>query len=266
MTIDPATSEVTELMPYVGAFSARTAKIRRNVDRYEAEWRGEHPGEKPGPRLQEAWDRRAWAEARPDKVVPSDGRELVERWNHELRELGYRDPAGAVLLRGTQPGWIDRDAAAGLIVSMLGSKASAWNEADIRGKTEVLLAQTCLLADSGVRVELAEDITARAVDRCHRLVAGTGIPEGVRSLSSTHVLDVEADLIARLFRRATQPATRARIGTRGIDRSDPTQAAVVGLAGGGELIVVDGAAAAGKTTALRTTRPSSRDTGIGSWS
>ena len=93
-TLDPETSEVSELAPYVGAFSARTAQIRRNVDRYEAEWRGEHPGEEPGPRLREAWDRRAWAEARPDKVVPRDGRELVERWNHELRDLGYRDPAG----------------------------------------------------------------------------------------------------------------------------------------------------------------------------
>ncbi len=254
-TLDPETSEVRELAPYAGAFSARTLQIRRNVDRYEAEWRGEHPGQEPGRRLREAWDRRAWAEARPDKIVPSDGRELVERWNHELRELGYRDPAGAVPLRGTQPGWIDRDAAAGLIVSMLGSKTSAWNEADIRGKTEVLLAQTCLLAESAVRVELAEDITARAVDRCRRLLTGTGVPEHVRSLSSPHVLDVEADLIARLFRRASQPATRARIGTRGIDRIDPTQAAVVGaLAGDGELIVVEGAAGAGKTTALRTTQ------------
>jgi exodeoxyribonuclease V alpha subunit len=255
LTLDPETSEIRELMPYVGAFSARTSQIRRNVDHYEAEWRREHPGQEPGPRLREAWDRRAWAEARPDKIVPSDGRELVERWNHELRELGYRDPAGAVPLRGTQPGWIDRDAAAGLIVSMLGSKASAWNEADIRGKTEVLLAQTGLLADSAVRIELAEDITSRAVDRCNRLLTGTGVPEHVRSLSSPRVLDVEADLIARLFRRTTQPATRARIGARGIDRIDPTQAAVVGaLAGDGELIVVEGAAGAGKTTALRTTQ------------
>ena len=36
-TIDPATSEISQLKPYVGAFSARAAQIRRNVDRYEAE-------------------------------------------------------------------------------------------------------------------------------------------------------------------------------------------------------------------------------------
>jgi len=255
LTIDPETSEIRELMPYVGAFSARTSQIRRNVDRYEAQWRLEHPGQEPGPRLREAWDRRAWTEARPDKVVPRDGRELVERWNHELRELGYRDPAEAVLLRGTQPGRIDRDAAAALVVSMLGSKASAWNTADIRGKTEVLLAQTCLLADSAVRSELAEDITARAVHCCRRLLTGSGVPEHVRSLTSPRVLEVEAELIAHLSRRATRPARRVRLGARGLDRVDPTQAAVVGaLAGDGELVVVEGAAGAGKTTALGTTQ------------
>ena len=254
-TLDPETGEIRELAVHVGAFSARTSQIRRNVDRYEAEWRSEHPGEEPGPRLREAWDRRAWAEARPDKVVPSDGRELVERWTRELHDLGYRDPCGAVTLGGTQPGWIDRDAAADLIVSMLGAKASAWNEADVRGKTEVLLAQTCLVADSTVRIELAEDITARTIERCRRILTGSDVPEHVRSLSSPHVLDVEANLIARLARRGAQPARRVRIGARGLDRIDPAQAAVVGtLTGDGELIVVEGAAGSGKTTALRTTQ------------
>ena len=94
LTIDPETSEIRELAPYAGAFSARTAQIRRNVDRYEAEWRSQHPGHEPGPRRRAAWDQRAWAEARPDKVSPRDGRELVARWNQELRDLGYRKPSG----------------------------------------------------------------------------------------------------------------------------------------------------------------------------
>jgi exodeoxyribonuclease V alpha subunit len=252
LTLDPETSEIQQLAPFVGAFSARTAQIRRNVDHYEAAWRSEHAGEEPGPRLRESWDRRAWAEARPDKVVPTDGRALVARWNAELRELGYRDPTDAAQLTGTRPGWIDRDAAAELVVSALGAKRSAWNTADIRGKTEVLLAQTGLLADPAARAELAEDITARAADRCVRLLSRTDVPEHVRSLSSPQVLEVEADVIARLARRAAQPARKARIGGRGLVRIDPTQAAVVGtLAGDGPLVVVEGAAGAGKTTALR---------------
>ena len=256
LTLDSETSEIVELAPYVGAFSARTAQIRRNIDRYEAEWRREHPGEEPGPRLREGWDRRAWAQARPDKVVPTDGRALVGRWNGELRALGFRDQAHAVPLKGTQPGWIDRDAAADLVVSILGARRSAWNTADVRGKTEVLLAQTCLIADASIRAELAEDITERASDRCVRLLERTDVPEHVRSLTSPKVLEVEADIVARLARRATQPAHRASLGGRGRGRgrvrTDPTQAAVVGaLAGDGPLVVVEGAAGAGKTTALR---------------
>jgi len=76
-TLDADTGEIEQLAPYVGAFSARTSQIHRNIDRYEAEWRREHPGEELGPRLRQAWDRRAWAEARPDKVVPIDGADLV---------------------------------------------------------------------------------------------------------------------------------------------------------------------------------------------
>ena len=49
---------------------------------------------------------------------------------------------------------------------MLGAKTVGVEPADIRGKVEVLLAQTGLVAEPAVRVELAEDITARAVARC----------------------------------------------------------------------------------------------------
>ena len=99
----PRPSEIRELAPYVGAFSARTAQIRRNIDRYEAEWRSEHPGEEPGPRLRRGVGpagvgRGPARQGRPDATV----RELVERWNEELRELGYRDPAEAVAADGAR--------------------------------------------------------------------------------------------------------------------------------------------------------------------
>ncbi len=252
LTLDAATGEIEQLAPYVGAFSARTSQIGRNSERYEAQWRREHPGEEPGPRLREAWDRRAWAEARPDKVVPTDGADLVARWNAELRALGYRDPVATAVLEATQVGWIDRDGAADWVISQLGAKRSAWNAADIRGKVEVLLAQTNLVAEHAARFELAEDVTARAVTRCVRLLTSPDIPEHVRSLTSQQVVKVEADLVGRLARRAEKPARRVRLQGRGLTRVDPTQAAVVGvLAGDGQLVVVEGAAGAGKTTALR---------------
>ena len=222
LTLDAETGEIDQLAPYVGAFSARTSQIHRNIDRYEAEWRREHPGEEPGPRLREAWDRRAWADARPDKVVPTDGADLVARWNAELRALGYRDPAAPAVLEATQVAWIDRDGAADWVISQLGAKRSAWNAADIRGKVEVLLAQANLVAEPAARIELAEDITARAAARCVRLLASPDVPEHVRSLTSQHVLKVEADLVHRLARRAEQPARRVRPQGRGMTRVDPS--------------------------------------------
>ena len=251
-TLDPETGEIEQLAPYVGAFSARTSQIHRNIDRYEVEWRREHPGEEPGPCLREAWDRRAWADARPDKVIPTDGADLVARWNAELSALGYRDPASPAVLEATQVGWIDRDGAADWVISQLGAKRSAWNAADIRGKVEVLLAQANLVAEPAARIELAEDVTGRAAARCIRLLTSPDVPEHVRSLTSQHVVKVEADLVHRLARRAEHPARRVRPQGRGLVRVDPTQSAVLGaLAGDGPLVVVEGAAGAGKTTALR---------------
>ena len=255
LTMDVETGEIEQLAPYVGEFSARTGQIHRNIDRYEAQWRREHPGEEPGPRLHEAWDRRAWAEARPDKVAPTDGADLVERWNAELRTLGYHDPTTPAVLEATQVGRIERDGAADWVISQLGAKRSAWNTADIRGKVEVLLAQTNLVAEPAARIELAEDITARAAARCVRLLASPDVPEHVRALTSQHALAVEGDIVGRLVRRAETPAGRVRLQGRGLVRIDPTEAAVVGtLAGDGPLVVVEGAAGAGKTTALRTTQ------------
>jgi exodeoxyribonuclease V alpha subunit len=252
LSLNAATGEIQQLVPYVGAFSARTSQIHRNIDRYEAEWRRENPGEEPGPRLREAWDRRAWADARPDKVVPTDGADLVARWNDELRALGYRDPASPAVLDATQVGRTDRDGAADWVVSQLGSKRSAWNAADIRGKVEVLLAQANLVAAPAARIELAEDITARAAERCVRLLASPDVPEHVRSLTSLQVVEVEADLVHRLARRGGKPGRRVRLHGRGLRRVDPSQAAVVvALAGDGQLVVAEGAAGAGKTTALR---------------
>src|SRR5687768_6840200 len=67
-TLDAA-GEIRQLADYVGPFSARAGQIGRNLDRYEADWTAAHPGESPGPALRRAWDARAWAEGRPDKIT-----------------------------------------------------------------------------------------------------------------------------------------------------------------------------------------------------
>jgi exodeoxyribonuclease V alpha subunit len=146
--------EVCELAPYVGAFSHRATQIARNVDGYEAEWRADHPGEEPGPKLRRSWDRRAWAEARPDKVVPKDGAALVARWNHELRDLGFTPPSERVDVAAVPIGRINRDVAVELILTRLGARRSSWNTADIRGEAERPIASVGVVAEASVRREL----------------------------------------------------------------------------------------------------------------
>jgi conjugative relaxase-like TrwC/TraI family protein len=265
-TLNSASGEITELAPFAGAFSARTAQIRSNIDRYEAEWRAEHPGEEPARPLREIWDRRAWAEARPDKVVPKDGTQVTARWEEELRALGYADPPAAVSSRPSRSASIadlDRDQAVELVLSRLGAKRSAWNTADIRGQVETLIAHTGLIAAAGARGELAEDLTARAVARCTPLLLRPDVPEHVRALTSPRVLDVETQILQRLLMRSRsagpaeearfQHATLARFAR--IGRLSLEQARVVAaLTGEGPLIVVEGAAGAGKTTTLAAVR------------
>jgi exodeoxyribonuclease V alpha subunit len=245
--------EVAQLAPYVGAFSKRAGQIGRLLDRYEAAWRAEHPGQEPGPQLRRSWDARAWAEDRPDKVVPRDGAELRDRWLAELAELGYRDRDKPLQLALTLPGTLDRDAAAAEVIARLGAGRSAWNAADVRGQVEQLLARAGVIAEPAARVELAEDLTARALDLCLPLQPDAVTPEHIRALTSRHVLDVEADLTARLAARGAHPVTPAAPTT--LDGLDAGQrAAITALGGDARLVVVEGAAGAGKTTLLAVTR------------
>src|SRR3954453_13574779 len=203
-TLD-ATGEILEVVAYVGPFSARAAQIGHNLDRYERDWVAAHPGESPGPALRRAWDARAWAEGRPDKVIPRSGAYLVARWRAELGALGYRDPAPPVSLAPTPIGALDREAAVDTVLTRLAAGRSAWNPADVRGEVERLIAAEGVIADTAVRLELAEDLTARALDRCVPLVDREGVPEHVRSWTSRRVLEVESDLRTGFAARAGQP-------------------------------------------------------------
>src|SRR4051812_39192747 len=135
-----ATGEILELADYAGPFSARNAQIARNVDRYEREWATAHPGEKPGPALRRAWDARAWADGRPDKVVAQPGVTLDERWRGQLSGLGYRGPSGPVDLTPTPVGALDREELVQRALARLAAGRSAWNAADVRGEVERLIA------------------------------------------------------------------------------------------------------------------------------
>jgi exodeoxyribonuclease V alpha subunit len=271
--VDAESGEVVELASFTGPFSARAAQIGRNMDRYEADWRIANPGAEPGPKLRQSWDGRAWAEARPDKVVPKDGAELTKAWVEELYGLGYREPElGSRASRvfadaGPRVGALDRDGAVQTVLSRLGARRSAWNAADVRGEVEQLLARTGLVATAAVRVELAEDLTARTLVACVPLVvdrdgSARSVPEYLRALTSPEVLAVEGELTTRLIARAAHapagPSSPTHHMAGGIETGqelDGAQQVVVAvLAGTGLLTIVEGAAGAGKTTTLAATR------------
>jgi exodeoxyribonuclease V alpha subunit len=253
-TLDPA-GEIRQLAEYVGPFSARAAQIARNLDRYEREWSAAHPGERRGPGLRRAWDARAWADGRPDKVTSQPGADLTARWLAELASLGYRDHSRPMDSTPTPVGMLNRNDAVERVLARLAASRSAWNAADIRGEAEQLIAAAGIVADAAVRTELAEDLTARTLERCLPLLSGEGVPDHIRAWTSRPVLEVEADLTARFAARSAEPdagvpQALVLVG-HGSGRLDAGQAAAVAALGGDRaLVVVEGAAGAGKTTTL----------------
>ena len=121
--------------------------------------------------------------------------------------------------------------------------------------------RTGIAADAAARRELAEDLTARSIDRCVALLDRDGVPEHIRALTSANVLQIENDLVGGLAVRGAQsghdlavPAVAAAAERSQAYLDSGQAAAVATLAGDRPLVVVEGAAGAGKTTLLRVTR------------
>ena len=252
-TLDPETSEIRELAPYVGAFSARTAQIRRNVDRYEADLarastparsrvrgcarrgtggRGRRPARTRSSRRTAA---SSWPAGTPSSATSATAtRPDPCRWRGRGRGGSTATP---------QPTWSSRSS------GRSGRRGTPPTSAARSRSSSPRPACSPTPPPGSSSPRTSPPAPPTGASGCS---TATDVPEHVRSLTSPQVLEVEADLIARLARRAAQPARKVRIGGRGLVRVDPTQAAVVGvLAGDGPLVVVEGAAGAGKTTALR---------------
>lgn len=240
--LDPESGEIVELGAYGEAFSARSKQIEHNIDRYENQWRGGHPGEEPGPRLRQAWDRRAWAEERPDKVAPTSGAALEKHWRDDLAELGFRAPRRRVELLAPRPGILDRDGMAADALSRLGARRSAWSRADARGEAEQLVAESGVVVSAGVRRELAEDLTARILSMSVPLVDGDDVPIDVRALTSPRVVAVERHLARRLAKRAEgtgRPLDLRRHARSLVGLEQDQAAAVAHLAGSEHMVVIE---------------------------
>lgn len=254
LTLDPITGEVAELQPFNAVMSKRAVQVERNLARLTAEWEAVHPGATPGPVVAARLQAKAWAYERPAKKPTSLAEEA--EWVAELRQAGY-DPA--TLTRPAPPTVVALD---DLSIEEIASRAldrctagaSAWT---VHTVSEHI---THLMTEHGVRAtgeELREffALAARlALEDCLSLLPpGAPAPEHVAHLTSVRVIGAETRLRDLLAARVAD-AEPERPGLGGLaqtDGLDPDQReAAAAVASADPLVVVEGAAGAGKTTML----------------
>jgi len=259
LTLDPVAGEVVELVPFNAAMSKRASQVEKNLSEQEAEWAERHPGSEPGPVVTSRMVAAAWARDRPQKRPTSLAHE--DGWRRELADAGY-DPE---LLSSPRVG-IHRPATepvspedlevltlASRALDRCAAQASTWTQHTVAEKV------TRIVNEHGVRATPAElrDLVALATDLavgdCLSVLSpGTAQPEHVAHLTSLQVIAAEMRLRDLLTTRTSTtetvqvPDVEALAAERGLD---PGQARAA-VASTDPLVVVEGAAGAGKTTML----------------
>ncbi len=256
LTLDAASGEVVELEPFDTVMSKRSAQIKRNLERLEAEWEQAHPGEELGPVMTARLQGIAWTHQRPGKK-PADLKNEAW-WVQELREAGY-DPARSER-RVAQPAVsvdeLSVQEVASRALDRSAAGASAWTRHAIQEHVTRITTEHGVQAEAA---ELREFITLAAelaVSDCFSLLPpGSATPEHVAHLTSLNVVAAEAALRDQLAaatpqREPEHPDVTEAAKTAGLDEGQSVAAAAA--ASTDPLVVVEGAAGSGKTTMLRT--------------
>ncbi len=256
LTLDPASGEVVELEPFNGVMSKRSAQIKRNLERLEAEWEAAHPGEELGPVMTARLQGIAWTHQRPGKK-PADLKN-EQWWVQELADAGY-DPTASER-RSAQPGVtlyeLSVQEVASRALDRSAASASAWTRHTIQEHV------TRITTEAGVQAAPAElrafitQATELAVSDCFSVLPpGAATPEHVAHLTSLSVVAAETALRDQLaaatpIREPEHPAVTEAAQAAGLDEGQMVAAAAVASAD--PLVIVEGAAGSGKTTMLRT--------------
>ncbi|WP_260283556.1 MobF family relaxase [Propionibacterium freudenreichii] len=254
LTLDPVIGEVVELQPFNQVMSKRSAQINRNLDRLEAEWEAAHPGEEPGPVMTARMQGIAWAHQRPGKK-PVDLKN-EQWWQQELTEAGY-DPA--TLERNTvrPPVRLDElsvQEVASRALDRCAASASAWTPHTVQEHVTRITTETGVQAAPAELREFITLATGLATGDCFSVLPpGASTPEHVAHLTSIGVVAAETalrdQLTAATPRREPKPADVTDAArTAGLDEGQTLAAAAV--ASRDPLVIVEGAAGAGKTTML----------------
>ncbi|MCQ9367850.1 AAA family ATPase [Brevibacterium sp. 91QC2O2] len=254
LTLDTMTGEVVELERFNPVMSKRGEQVRKHLERFEAEWEAAHPGETMGPVVSARLAAKAWAHERPAKKTTTLHEE--QAWIAELREAGY-DPD--TLQRPAPRARVSLD---DLSVQEVASRAldrcaaggSAWTRHSVQGHA------TRVMTDYGVHATPAEIrefvsiATGLVLEDCLSILPpGAPTPEHVAHLTSVRVVQAETELRDLLTqcapkREPRHPDLDETAHAHGLDAGQTIAAAAV--ASRDPLVVVEGAAGAGKTTML----------------
>lgn len=248
---DAGTGKVRNLAAQSRVLAKRARQVETNVARLEAEWKSAHPGHTPDKATRREWDQQAWALDRPRKRDGNVGSE--KQWIEELREAGLQVDGFAPHVGARLQTLLDLDVSE-LVREALTSaegRASAWSIADLEGYVGVAVAARDVAADAGEVAAYTRRVARQVAATLPTLeveIAGD-LPAWVRNLTSERVLQVEADLRATFLQRGLEsglPVNDTPIGTLNAEQSDAAHA----LASAAPLVVIEGAAGAGKTTML----------------
>lgn len=256
LTLDPVSGEVTELESFNGVMSKRSAQIRKNLERLEAEWEAQHPGEELGPVMTARLQGIAWTHRRPGKK-PTDLKN-EQWWVQELADAGY-DPAISEH-RAVQPAVSLDDLAVQEVASRAldrsAAGASAWTRHTIQEHVTRITTEHGVQAAAAELREFITLATELAAGDCFSILPpGAATPEHVAHLTSLNVVAAETALRDQITAATPDREPKHTEVTEAADAAglDEGQAiAAAAIASSDPLVIVEGAAGSGKTTMLRT--------------
>lgn len=254
LTLDPVSGEVVELEQFNGVMSKRGEQVRKHLERFESEWEAAHPGETMGPVVSARLAAKAWAHERPAKKPTTLREELA--WATELREAGY-DPE--TLRRPVRRARVSLDdlsvqTVANRALDRCAAGGSAWTQHTMQEHATRIMTEYGVQAAPAEVREFVRIATALAMEDCFSILSpGAPAPEHVVHLTNLRVVQAETELrdllTARVPKRKPKhPDVRDAAEARGLDAGQERAAAAV--ASRDPLVVVEGAAGAGKTTML----------------
>ncbi len=254
LTLDPVSGEVVELERFNGVMSKRGEQVRKHLERFEAEWEAAHPGESMGPVISARLAAKAWAHERPAKKPTTLSEE--QAWMTELREAGY-DPATLRRPARRAPASLDDlsvQTVANRALDRCAAGGSAWTQHTVQEHATRIMTEYGVQAAPPEIREFVNIATSLAMEDCFSILPrGVPAPEHVAHLTSLRVVRAETELRDLIAARVPlqdleYPDVRRVARRHGLDAGQERAAAAV--ASTDPLVVVEGAAGAGKTTML----------------